>query len=81
MGLTGRDSHSSHVDDARCRRVVVLVVVVFLDTARNNVHGARCDADADAEASQRQINPDELPDGIARNCASLPGEPFENRIR
>lgn len=39
-------------------------------TARNNARGARRDADVDAEASQRRINPDELPDGIARNCAS-----------
>lgn len=67
MGLTGRILW-------RSRRRRSVSSSLSSSTARNNARGARrdvdADADTDAEASQRQINPDELPDGIARNCAS-----------
>lgn len=70
MGLTGRILWRS-----RRRRAVS---PLSSSTARNKARGARRDTDADAdthadtdaEASQRRINPDELLDGIARNCAS-----------
>jgi len=61
MGLTGRILWWS-------RRRCVVSLSLSSSTARNNTRGTR--RDADAEASQRRINPDELPDGIARNCAS-----------
>lgn len=67
MGLTGRILW-------RSRRRRAISSSLPPSTARNNARGARRDVDAnvdtDAEASQRRINPDELPDGIARNCAS-----------
>lgn len=63
MGLTSRVLW-------RSRRRCAVSSSLSSWTARNNARGARRDADVDAEASQRRINPDELPDGIARNCAS-----------